>query len=71
MRQSQESIFGLGRQGSLEYMDQIYDIHSLQSVANLPWSTLPRQAWMQSRVTYHDTLDICYLYIHAARGQKN
>lgn len=49
MRQSQESIFGLGRQGSLEYMDQIYDIHSLQSVANLPWPTLPRQAWMQSR----------------------
>lgn len=56
---------------SREYMDSIYEIHSLQSVANLAWSTLPRQAWMQSRVTYHDTLEIFYLYIHAARGQKN
>lgn len=40
------------------------------NVANLARSTLPRQAWMQSRITYHDTLEIFYLYIHAAR-QKN
>lgn len=52
-------------------MDYIYESHSLPSMANLAWSTLPRQARMQSRVTYQDTLEIFYLYIHAARGQKN
>lgn len=56
---------------SRDYMDSIYEICSLPSVANLARSTLPRQARMQSRVTYQDTLEIFYLYIHAARGQKN
>lgn len=65
-----EINFWFGKK-SLKYVDSIYEIHSLQRVANLAQSTLPRQAWMQSHVTYHDTLETFYLYIHAARGQKN